>query len=46
MMDLKSAPFPGCPRLANIVLLPPIVRVGEMTCISFYVIKFTGGKET
>jgi hypothetical protein len=45
MMDLKSAPFPDCLRLANVVLLPPIVRFGEMTCISFDAINFTGGKE-
>ena len=45
MMDLNSTPFPDRLRLANVVLLPPIVRFGEMTlvCISFHVIKFTGG---
>jgi hypothetical protein len=42
MMDLKSATFPDCLRLADVVLLPPLVRFGEMTCISFYVINFDG----
>ena len=45
-MDLKSAPFPDCLRLADVVLLSPIVRFGEMTCISFDVMEFTGGKKT
>jgi hypothetical protein len=42
--DLNSAPFTDCLRLANVVLLPLIVRF-EMTCVSFYVIKFTEGKD-